>query len=173
MPANVPPWAMHKAGPQDGDAARQAQRRGTLQITWPDLSALRGWARQHGWPAPRFGFQAAFTRTLLESDRNFELGLNASGIQLHLPRPHYPISSEKLSQLDALYAQRGANGRPDRWGSLVQELREMRRAVEAGVALEIEGEPQLRTWQGFYEWAHGRYHMLEDGYDQWIGDDRS
>jgi hypothetical protein len=53
----------------------------------------------------------------------------------------------------------------------VEALRELRRAVEAGVALQVEGGPDLRTWQEFYAWAHGRYHMLEDGYDPWIGDD--
>ena len=31
-------------------------------------------------------------------------------------------------------------------------------------------ETILTTWQSFYDWAHGRYHMLEDGYDSWIGD---
>lgn len=57
------------------------------------------------------------------------------------------------------------------WGLLVEELREIRRAVEAGVAVQIEGGPMLHTRNGFYTWAHGRYHMLEDGYDQWIGTD--
>lgn len=164
---------MRKAGREDWGAAREAHRRDTLQITWPDLSALRGWAQQHGWPTPFFGFQAAFTRTLLESDRNFERGVNASGIELHLPRLDYSIAGETLRQLDALYEARSANGRPVDWGGLVRELREMRRAVEAGVVLHVEGAPPLRTWQDFYSWAHGRYHMLEDGYDQWIGDDRS
>jgi hypothetical protein len=50
-------------------------------------------------------------------------------------------------------------------GALVEELRVIRRAVEAGFVVE------LRTWQGFYSWAHGRYHALEDGYDSWIGSD--
>jgi len=54
---------------------------------------------------------------------------------------------------------------------LVEDLREIRRAVEAGVAVTVEGEGLLLNWQGFYRWAHGRYHMLEDGYDKWIGDD--
>jgi hypothetical protein len=57
------------------------------------------------------------------------------------------------------------------WGVLVEELRALRRAVEAGVVVQVEDGPRLQTWQGFYEWAHGRYHMLEDGYDRWIGDD--
>ena len=50
--------------------------------------------------------------------------------------------------------------------------REIRRAVEAGVVVKVEGtQTVLKTWQSFYDWAHGRYHMLEDGYDSWIGDD--
>ena len=48
----------------------------------------------------------------------------------------------------------------------------LRRLVEAGVTVKIEGtQTVLTTWQDFYEWAHGRYHKLEDGYDRWIGDD--
>jgi hypothetical protein len=39
--------------------------------------------------------------------------------------------------------------------------------------VNVEGVARLRTWQEFYNWAHGRYHMLEDGYDSWIGDDKS
>jgi hypothetical protein len=35
----------------------------------------------------------------------------------------------------------------------------------------VEGDGLLRSWQEFYQWAHGRYHMLEDGADKWIGDD--
>ncbi len=62
-------------------------------------------------------------------------------------------------------------GYPTSWGSLVEALRAIRRAVEAGVVVHIEGEQPLLSWQHFYQWAHGRYHMLEDGYDTWIGDD--
>jgi hypothetical protein len=47
-----------------------------------------------------------------------------------------------------------------------------RRAVEAGVVVTIAGET-LKSWSGFYTWAHGRYHTLEDGADSWIGDDAS
>ena len=55
---------------------------------------------------------------------------------------------------------------------LVEELREIRRAVEAGVAVKVEGKT-LRSWGAFYDWAHGRYRALEDGYDSWIGDDET
>ena len=83
------------------------------------------------------------------------------------------ISVEQLRGLDALYEARTPSGRPSDWGILVEELRRIRRTVEAGVKVKIEGtDTVLTTWQGFYDWAHGRYHMLEDGYDAWIGDDR-
>ena len=58
------------------------------------------------------------------------------------------------------------------WGVLVEELRTMRRLVEAGVTVKIEGtQTVLTTWQDCYEWAHGRYHKFEDGFERWIGDD--
>jgi hypothetical protein len=83
------------------------------------------------------------------------------------------VSAKELEALDALYEARSPSGRPTSWHALVEELRGIRRAVEAGTVVQVEGEATLRTWQQFYAWAHGRYHMLEDGCDPWIGDDRS
>jgi hypothetical protein len=173
MQRPLPVWALQRAGPADLNAARAAHARGTLQVTWPALQALRGWARQQGWPAPRFGFQPAFLTTLLANADNFQTGLSASGLELYFPRLDYALSPERLSEFDALYAARSAGGRPSGWGQLVAGLRELRRVVEAGVELHVPGTPPLRTWSDYYAWAHARYHMLEDGYDQWIGDDRS
>ncbi len=90
----------------------------------------------------------------------------------------HTLTIEKLKELDALYTETEDMGclgrRPTRWGTLVEELREIRRVVEAGVNVRIEGtQTVLNTWQSFYDWAHGRYHTLEDGYDSWIGDDNS
>ncbi len=92
-------------------------------------------------------------------------------MQEDMPNQIHTISAEKLSELDALYDARSASGRPTSWGALVEELREIRRAVEKGVVVKVEGGPTLRSWGSFYAWAHGRYHMLEDGYDSWIGHD--
>lgn len=83
------------------------------------------------------------------------------------------ISAEQLKALDAMYDARSPSGQPTSWRDLVEELREIRRAVEAGAVVQVEGVGALRTWQEFYSWAHGRYHMLEDGCDPWIGDDNS
>lgn len=174
MKKDIPAWVMKTATPGDRDFARRTHSRGRIQINWPDLKALRDWARHQGWPTPWFGFKEAFITKMLEKDENFELALNESGIKVRIPKKDHTISVEKLRELDALYEERSAFGQPAGWGILVEELREIRRAVEAGVKMKVEGtQTVLTTWQSFYDWAHGRYHMLEDGYDSWIGDDDS
>jgi hypothetical protein len=173
MKKAVPAWAMRRAAAEDYDAARDANSRGNLRIEWPDQKALRDWAKLQGWRTwGWFGFQDAFLGKLLESPTNFASALDRSGIEVHLPRQEYTLSSEALRELDALYAERNPDGRPASWGLLVEELREIRRAVWAGVVVQVEGGPRLRTGGGFYAWASGRYHALEDGFDKWIGDDR-
>ena len=84
---------------------------------------------------------------------------------------YHTITSEILRDLDALYGD--ATMQTDRnWGLLVERLRQIRRLVESGISVKIEGsETVLTTWQDFYSWAHGRYHKLEEGSDQWIGHD--
>lgn len=173
MKTSIPMWAMRTAKTEDQGVVRDAHRRGTLQITWPNLDVLRDWAKRQGWPTPWFGFEKAFLTRMLESEESFKLAIDQSGIEIQIPRRDFTISMEELRDLDALYEQRDTHGHPDRWRGLVEELREIRRAVEAGVVVEVEGTGTLRTWQDFYNWAHGRYHMLEDGCDKWIGDDGS
>lgn len=173
MSTTTPTWAMTRAGPGDYSRARDAQRLGRAQIKWPDQGALRTWARQQGWPAPRWGFPGKFTDTMLASEESFELAISQSGVEMSIPKREFLITAEKLGELDGLYAERSPEGRPSGWGMLVEDLRQIRRAVEAGVVVAIDGGPQLKTWQEFYSWAHGRYHALEDGYDHWIGDDAS
>lgn len=171
MKKDMPTWAMRRAAPEDQDLVRNAYRQGRMQITWPSHQALRDWAKQHAWPTPWFGFEDAFIRRMFENRESFELAVNESGIEIHIPQQDYTISGDRLRELDALYEERSISGRPTGWGMLVEELREIRRAVEAGVVVKVEGAKTIQSWQGFYEWAHGRYHMLEDGYDNWIGDD--
>jgi hypothetical protein len=93
-----------------------------------------------------------------------------------MSKQEHIITVEMLNKLDALYEKTEDMGvlgrRPIYWGTLVEELRKIRRLIEAGVTVKIEGtQTVLETWQSFYSWAHGRYHALEDGYDSWIGDD--
>ena len=171
MNKNIPAWALRAAPPEDQDLVQEAHRQGRMQTKWTNSKALRIWAKQQGWPTPLFGFEEAFIAKMLGTRENFELAINKSGIEVHIPKQNYTISSEKIRELDALYEERSSTGRPNSWGILVEELREIRRAVESDVVINIEGEQTILNWQNFYNWAHGRYHMLEDGYDKWIGDD--
>ena len=168
---NVPSWALRTVTTEDQGPAKDAHQQGRLKIKWPNIKTLRGWAKQQGWSTPFFGFEEAFIAKTLETKENFELAIEKSGIEIQVPRRNYTISNERIRELDSLYEERSVTGRPNSWGILVEELREIRRAVEAGVVMNVEGEESILNWQNFYSWAHGRYHMLEDGYDKWIGDD--
>lgn len=168
----IPAWAMRKAGPHDQPDARESHRRGTMRIEWPDRKVLRSWAKRRGWPTPGLGFAQAFLTRMLQDEASFALAINESGVEVYIPKREHTIPAGELRELDALYDER-SGGRPVSWGSLVESLRAIRRAVEAGVVVTVEGGETFRSWQGFYGWAHGRYHMLEDGYDKWIGDDAS
>lgn len=88
----------------------------------------------------------------------------------------HTITSEMLRDLDTLYGDKedivSAMQTHRHWALLVERLRHIRRLVESNVTVKIEGsETVLITWQDFYSWAHGRYHKLEEGSDQWIGHD--
>ncbi len=182
-----PQWAMKTARPGDREDAARAHQRGTLKTNWdPDAVGYAGgrlidgpprdWAKAHGWPTPWFSFRSAFLTTMLESDENFDLAVTQSGVKVYFPKKEHTLSENDLKRLDALYEEREDMGvlgrRPSRWGALVEELREIRRAVAAGVAVKVDGKT-LTTWGSFYTWAHGRYRALEDGYDSWIGDDET
>jgi hypothetical protein len=168
---NIPSWALRPVTTEDQGLARDAHQQGRLHIKWPNIKTLQSWAKQQGWSTPFFGFEEAFIAKMLETKENFELAIEKSGIEIQVPRQNYTISNERIRELDSLYEERSVTGRPNSWGILVEELREIRRAVEAGVMVNIEGEKSILSWHNFYSWAHGRYHMLEDGYDKWIGDD--
>ena len=171
MRSAIPAWAMQMATPADRDAVRRLRGESRMQVKWPsDRKALRGWARDRGWPTPWFGFEERLLTRALEDDQSFALALSGSGIEILIPKRNHTIPVEELRELDLLYDERSAAGYPTSWGILVEELRQIRRAIEAGVEVEIEGKT-LNDFGSFYNWAHGRYHMLEDGYDKWIGND--
>ncbi len=178
MTQDIPAWAKQRVLPDVPGFVEVSQlyREGRTEIQLPEPKELKRWAKSHGWPTPMFGFKEAFLTKLFESDETLSLALNDSGTNIYVPIEKHTLTLEKLEELDALYEERedtaSLGRRPTQWGILVDKLREIRHLVEAGVKVRIEGtDTVLTTWQGFYEWAHGRYHMLEDGYDKWIGDD--
>ena len=106
MKKGTPKWAMEIATPQDRQRAENAYQNDTWQITWPETSSLRVWAKQQGWPAPWFIFKGGFIKKMLESDENFELALKESGLQILIPRAYYKISDKNLKAMDKLYKKR-------------------------------------------------------------------
>lgn len=168
MKTGIPAWAMKRANAEDYGVVQDSRSRGTMQVNWPDRKALRRWAKLQAWPTPWFGFEQAFLAKMFDSQVTFTQAIDESGIEIQFPRREYILSAERLEGLDSQYESRGAS-----WGFLVEELREIRRAVEAGVKVQVEDGPRLQSWEGFYRWAHGRYPLLEEGYDHWIGDDHS
>ena len=174
MTLDIPSWAMKPVTSEDRKAAQHAYHKGRMQIINPDRKALKAWAKQQGWPTPWFSFEDVFITTMLENDEILTSALNESGIELLIPKKKVLLTAEMLKEFDELYDERSSQDKPLGWGSLVEELREIRRTVEMGVKVEIEGtDTVLKSWQGFYDWSHGRYPLLEDGYDSWIGDDYS
>ena len=135
-----------------------------MQIQWKNGLPSRAWARQHGWPTPWFGFEKAFVARMLTSQESFELALTMCGVEISIPKERHSIGTEELGMLDEAY-------RDHTWRWLVDALREIRRAVEAGVVVHVEGTT-LTSFESFYNWAHGRYYALEDDVGTgWVGDD--
>jgi hypothetical protein len=174
MTAALPDWALRKAERNDCSAVKSLRRRGILLIEWPDLKALREWARAQSWPTPWFDFKGAFLTRMLGNDADFDLAIVHSGVVIQVNQDEHTIPACTIREFDELYQEQLDDGRRIGWATLVAELREIRRAVEAGVLIRIEGEDaSIKSWQAFYDWAHGRYPVLEEGSDSWIGDDNS
>jgi hypothetical protein len=163
MNTRLPAWALIEAQGEDRQAVLDARQRGTFHLTWTNGRPPRDWAKQQGWPTPWFSFDDAFVTKMLESDETFALALGEAGVRILIPKKSHTISPEELKELDSAYEDK-------LWRWLVEALREIRRAVEAGVVIEVDGST-LTSFDKFYRWAHGRYHALEDGFDGWIGDD--
>lgn len=160
----LPEWALRTADYRDRVAAAEARRLGVLEETWDGSQSQRSWAKKHGWPTPWLGFSKAFLDKMFESDDTYCLALQAPGLRLRIPKSSHTLTAQELAQFDEAYASRS-------WRWLVESLREIRRAVEAGVVVEVDGT-SLRSFDSFYQWAHGRYHALEDDVTTgWIGDD--
>ena len=171
--ADLPAWAMKIAEPEDYAAVASRSGSNLDTIRWPDLDKLKAWARQQRWPVPWFGFKRAFVSKMMESEDTFRRAVRHSGIAWTIPKSAHLLSLRELRDLDDLYHEPVAEQRRGSWAALVVGLREIRRAIEAGVAIAIEDGPTLRSWQAFYSWAHARYPGLEEGSDAWIGDDAS
>lgn len=170
MTIELPEWAMKRAEFGDREKISNPKYRDFVRTIWPERKILRDYTRTHGWKTPWFGFERSFIAKMLEDSSSFEMATRKTGIKIFVPVDEHTIPAEMLAEFDDLYQERDEDGRPCSWDSLVGELREIRRAVEAGVVINVDGR-KVRSWGQFYAWAHDRYHGLEDGCDSWIGDD--
>jgi hypothetical protein len=162
----LPTWAIENATVEDRERVVAAQRDDTLQIQWPATTGIRGWAKEQGWSSSWFSFESRFMKRILANDADFALAINESGIALTIPKQIATISDERLQELDAEYANRQV------WWALVASLREIRRMIEMDIDVAMDGRI-FKEVGSFLTWAHQRYPMLEEGYDSWIGDDKS
>jgi hypothetical protein len=158
-----PDWAFRSVTANEREAVLEAHRAGRMRTNWGEAD-LKGWARRQGWPTPWRNFESKFYETMLASDENFGLAVMKSGLKIRIPKKEHTITADVLAGYDAEYAD------PQSWRWLVEDLREVRRAVEVGVVVRVEDQ-KLNSFESFYSWAHGRYHALEDGADEWIGMD--
>jgi hypothetical protein len=79
------------------------------------------------------------------------------------------LTREKLNTLDEAYREYNRKS----VNFLVKELRKLRKSVQEGEEIKIEGsEKTLKTFSDFYFWADDRYPALEDDPKvEWIGMD--
>lgn len=165
MARKLPPDSFFRpATPADRAATAAAHAAGTMRTNWLAANDLKSWAKKQGWPTPWLNFETRFYETMLANDANFALAIAQSGLEINIPLAACTISADELQKLDEEYED------PQAWRWLVESLREIRRAVEAGVVIHVE-DTTLTDFNSFYTWAHGRYHMLEEGADEWIGMD--
>lgn len=165
MASKSPPdWAYRPVAPTEREAAEQAHKKGTMRTNWHEAGSLKSWARRQGWPTSWLKLESKFYETMLANDANFALALSTSGLKIRIPKAEHTLTAADLRRFDAHSKD------PQKWSWLVEELREVRRAIEVGVVVNVEDQ-QLTSFDSFYRWAHGRYHMLEDGADEWIGMD--
>jgi hypothetical protein len=160
----LPTWAVKHADSQDWEAAKKAYDAGTAKIEIRNLASLSQWMKGKGWRRPWFFLQESFIRQLFANPENFRLALREYMAEIRIPKSNAVIPHQELKEMDESYDARS-------WSYVVESLREIRRAIEAGVVIEVDGKT-LKTWNDWYSWAHSRYYMLEESSDKWIGDDR-
>ena len=161
---DLPTWAVTKATPSDREVAKKAFEDGTAKIVFRDSASLSQWMKDKSWKRPWIFLRESFIKQLFTNDENFRLVLREKIVEILIPKKEAMINEAELKLLDESYDERS-------WSYVIEALREIRRAIEAGVVIKVDGKI-LKSWNEWYSWAHSRYHLLEEGSDKWIGDDR-
>ena len=176
MKIDLPRWAIKKASQNDYKFTETAYRNGSCRLIWPIGNTIRIWAKQQGWPTSWMFFKTRFIKKVFENESNFALALQQSGLIIMIPLESYQYPESELKIMDKWYNNRKdmdeLGMRPIDWGFLVESLREIRRATEAGVKIDIDNQT-LASTSDFFTWANSRYPLLAEGNDSWYGDDKS
>ncbi len=161
---NAPGWALTKAGSEDRKIVKEAFDKKRTNFVFKDKKSLKSWMKSKKWRTSWLFPEQSFYQAIFENDDNFQTALSENIVEIFLPKSAYKVPDKEIEKIDQYYEQ-------EEWDWAVECLREIRRAIDAGVVIKI-GDQQFTTAGSFYTWAHKRYHILEEASDKWILDDR-
>ena len=161
---NVPNWALTRARFEDRIKVKKAFEKRNAHFVFKDRKKLKSWMKSKKWRTSWLFPEKSFYQALLANDENFQTALSENVVEILVPKSTYKVPEKEIEKIDQYYEQ-------EEWDWAVECLREIRRAIDAGVVIKI-GDQQFTTAGSFYTWAHKRYHILEEASDKWILDDR-
>jgi hypothetical protein len=139
---------------------------------WNNKRGCNGY-HPHNWRAP-------ITVQIIISLRKSDKSINLPAWALETPTPDDRFRARRANRRGTLQIEWPASGKTRAWAKRHGWPAPPRTYPEIwGPAPTVRKDPGdgphtiLSSFQSFYDWAHGRYHVLEDGYDSWIGDDDS
>lgn len=156
----LPTWALEKAEPQDRDRARNAYQKKTGRFTITNRATLKDWMKAQAWKQSRFALEGSFYKQCFQDDDYFRTALEEQVVEMWIPKQSHQVSKTDLASMDKDYNDR-------EWAAAVAQLKDIRRAIDAGVTIEVDGQT-FKSSGSFYNWAHKRYHSLEEASDDWI-----
>jgi len=159
---SIPNWALEKAGPNDRVRAKEAYQRETGRFTVPNRVSLKDWMKARGWKRSWISPESSFYRQCFQDDTLFQLALKDNMADIWIPKQSHQLSDADLAAIDEDYEQKD-------WSAAVAQLRDIRRAIDGGVTLKIDGQT-FKSSGFFYTWAHQRYHTLEEISNEWMMD---
>lgn len=158
----LPNWALEKAGPHDRVRAKEAYEKETGRFTVPNRVSLKDWMKAQGWKRSWISLEGSFYKQCFQDDSLFQLALKEEMVDIWIPKEVCQISVADLASMDKDYDAQD-------WSTAAAKLRDIRRAIDAGVIIEIDGQ-SFKSSGSFYTWTHQRYHALEEISNEWMMD---
>jgi hypothetical protein len=158
----LPNWALEKAGPNDRVRSKAAYQQKTGRFTVPNRVSLKDWMLARGWKRSWLSPEGSFYKQCFQDDVLFQLALKDQMIDIWIPKAMHQVSAANLAAIDEDYQQKD-------WSAAVAQLRDIRRAIDAGITIELDGQTFISSG-AFYTWAHQRYHVLEEISNDWMMD---